>query len=72
MVQIDERKILPFQLREMRRAFYGAWGLKMISDRNYLTDHDNDAAVEILERQLEQVADFWNREIVPGVFFNPN
>lgn len=68
LVKLDKRKVLPFQMREMRRAFYGAWGMKMISDRDQLTLFSEDDAVEILENQLDQVATFWNKEIVPGVF----
>lgn len=73
LVRIDERKVLPFQLREMRKAFYGAWGIKLISDRDSLTANDmsEDEAVQILEHQLKQVGEYWNKEIAKDVF-NPN
>jgi hypothetical protein len=71
LVKLDKRKMPPYQLREIRRAFYGAWGIKMILDRNILTTYDEDFASDILNDQLDQVAKFWYKEISPD-FFSSN
>jgi hypothetical protein len=72
LVKIDQRKVHPFQLREMRRAFYGAWGMLLIMNRDYLTEvetkHGIESACACLDHMLSQVAKFWNKEIVPGIF----
>jgi hypothetical protein len=68
LIKIDKRTALPYQLREMRRAFYGAWGIQLITQRDVLTADDEDVAVKNLDDMLKQCAEFWNKEIAPDIF----
>lgn len=49
----------PDQRREMRRAFFGAWGQKIISDRDEVAALPENEAIKVFEAQLKEVADFW-------------
>lgn len=59
---IPEYKMPPDQKREMRRAFFGAWGQALIHFRDEIGAQTENKAVEIMEGQLKEVADFWLAE----------
>jgi hypothetical protein len=61
-VGIPENQMRPDQRREMRRAFYGAWGQALIHFRDEIGAQDENKAVKIMEGQLKEVADFWLAE----------
>lgn len=70
LVNLDKRRMPPIQLKQLRQAFYGAWGMKLILDRDVMAaaTMTDDEAVQVLENQLEQVSAFWNKEIAPDYF----
>lgn len=59
---IPEHKMQPDQKREMKRAFFGAWGQSLIHFRDEIGAQDENKAVAIMEGQLKEVADFWLAE----------
>jgi len=68
LVKLDKRRVSPVQLRETRRAFYGAMGIMLVLLRDELTKYPDEKGAEILEDMLQQVSKFWNTEIAPGAF----
>jgi hypothetical protein len=70
LVKLDKRKMPSVQLRELRRAFYGAIGINLITQRDKLTEFSDDQGILILDYQLRQVSEYWNKEIAPNVFNN--
>ena len=63
LVKLDKRRMPPYQLREIRRAFYGACGQILILSRDEVAAiESDDEAAEALQDMLNQVADFWTRE----------
>lgn len=64
---LPENKMPPDQKREMKRAFIGACGQMLILLRDELGDYGDkygeEAASEILQKMLDQVASFWEREM---------
>lgn len=57
---IPEDKMPQDQRREMRRAFFGAWGQALIHFRDEIGAVEEETkAVTIMEGQLKEVADFW-------------
>lgn len=59
---IPENKMPPDQRREMRRAFYGAWGQALIHLRDEISALPEIEAIAVMDRQLNEVADFWLAE----------
>lgn len=62
LVKLDKRKMPSYQLRETRRAFFGAIGQLLIVQRDELTLLTEDESVEVLESFIKQVTDFWLSE----------
>ena len=63
LVKLDKRRMPPVQLREIRRAFYGACGQMLILARDGVAAIENeDEAAEALQDMLNQVANFWNEQ----------
>lgn len=52
------------QRREMRRAFYGAWGQLLFCMRDDMAGIPEPEAVIVLARFQKQVSDFWGNEVV--------
>lgn len=59
---IPEDKMPPDQKREMKRAFFGAWGQALIHFRDEIGAESENKAVSIMEGQLKEVTDFWMTE----------
>lgn len=55
------------QEREMRRAFFGACGQMLILLRDDLIDYDakhgEEGAAMLMQNMLDQVSDFWQKEM---------
>lgn len=64
LVNLDRRKMPPYQVREMRRAFYGAWGILLTVQSEKIAPLKEDDAVRIIEQMFQQVSKFWGTEIV--------
>lgn len=51
------------QIRETRRAFYGAWGQLLILLKDDLTQFEDEAtAVDLMEDMTREVGAFWNSQ----------
>lgn len=65
--QIPENKMPEDQRREMKRAFFGACGQMLILMKDELGDygekHGDYAAAEVLQNMLDQVGEFWQKEM---------
>ena len=72
LVKIDPRKVMPFQLREMRRAFYGGIGILLVMQNQQMKTFSEDECVKILNHLFDQVEIYWKQEIIQGVFNNQN
>lgn len=55
------RRLSGHQLKELQRAFYGAWGQCLVVTRDEMPD-DEDEAVEKLQSMWEQVGKYWTDE----------
>jgi hypothetical protein len=62
IVELDKRIMPPDQLRELKRAFYGACGQLLILTRDEVGALPDEEAIEALQDLLNQVANFWNNE----------
>lgn len=58
-VGLVESKMPPEQYREMKRAFYGAWGQCLLHARDEVVAYSENEAVKIMEGQVKEVTDFW-------------
>jgi len=65
-MDIDHRKILPFQLKHMRKAFYGAIGMFLILQRDEVAAEgiSEDDAVRILDDFMAQCEQFFADEML--------
>jgi hypothetical protein len=58
-----EEKLHPEQRKQLKEAFYGAWGQCMLIMRDELSDvadqKGEDAAVEIMEAMYNEVKAYW-------------
>lgn len=52
----------PYQLRETRRAFYGAWGMLLVVLRDNLTQMEEGESLDALQSMQEQVEHFWTAQ----------
>lgn len=62
LVKLDKRRMPPVQLREIRRAFYGACGQILVLTRDEVGALPEPEAVEALQDLWNQVANFWNEQ----------
>lgn len=63
LVKLDKRRMPAYQLREIRRAFYGACGQILILSRDEIgAIEDEDEAVEAMQDLLNQVSNFWDEQ----------
>jgi hypothetical protein len=64
---IPENKMPLDQRRVMKRAFFGACGQLLIIQKDelavYADKHGDEAAANILQCMLDQVSDFWQKEM---------
>lgn len=58
----DISKMPADQLRETRRAFFGACGQMLILFRDEITEFDESAGIEIMQDLLNQVCRYWENE----------
>lgn len=61
-VKLDPNKIPATQLKETKRAFFGAVGQFLLLLRDDLTGIPEEQAIEALDAMFSQVLDFWIRE----------
>lgn len=66
-VGLKEENMLPVQAQETKRAFMAAAGQILVLLRDDISELSDDEGVEVLEKLMTQVANFWTNEIV-----NPN
>lgn len=66
-VGLKEENMLPVQAQETKRAFMAAAGQILVLLRDDISELSDDEGVEVLEKLMTQVANFWTSEIV-----NPN
>jgi len=60
----DEAKMNPVQALETKRAFFGACGQMLILFRDEIGGiEDEDQAIEAMQDLLNQVGDFWNKQL---------
>lgn len=64
---LKEVKMPEDQRREMKRAFFGACGQLLILMKDELADYSDkegdEAAANVLQNMLDQVGDFWQKEM---------
>lgn len=58
-----EESMLPIQVTETKRAFYGAWGIMLALMKNELADLSENEAINVLEDMVNQVAEFFDGEV---------
>ncbi len=63
--KMDKRKMPSIQITSMRRAFYGAWGMLLLVNRDCVAVLTDDQAVEALDKMFRDTELFWAKEIVP-------
>jgi len=56
---LPEERMPADQRREMKRAFFGAWGQALIHFRDEISAEDEVKAVRLMEGQLKEVTEFW-------------
>jgi hypothetical protein len=61
-VKLDARKMVPHQLRETRRAFYGAVTQLIILQRDELTKLTEEQGMQVLYNLLQESHNFWLKE----------
>lgn len=61
-VKLDKSKVNPVQWIETRRAFFGAAAQILYMFRDDLAELTEDEGVEALEKMLNEVVAFWQRE----------
>lgn len=66
-VGLSEENMHPVQAQETKRAFMAAAGQILVLLRDDISELSDDEGVEVLEKLMTQVANFWTNEIV-----NPN
>lgn len=62
-VAMTEAQMGPVQRVEMRRTFYGAWGQALLCMRDDVAALSDDDAVNALSDMINQVADYWEKEV---------
>jgi len=66
-VGLKEENMHPVQAQETKRSFMAAAGQILVLLRDDISELSDDEGVEVLEKLMTQVANFWTNEIV-----NPN
>ena len=60
---LKENQLSFVQNQEMKRAFFGACGQILLVLRDDVSEFDEDKAVEIFSNMLNQVSDFFIKEL---------
>lgn len=64
-MELDRRKMPPYQITEMKRAFYGAWGQLIILLSAEVTVHlTQDELAALYQAMAKQVMDFMSKETI--------
>ena len=66
-VGLKEENMHPVQAKETKRAFMAAAGQILVLLRDDISELSDYEGVEVLEKLMTQVGDFWTKEIL-----NPN
>lgn len=66
-VGLKEENMHPLQALETKRAFMAAAGQILVLLRDDISELSDDEGIDVLEKLMTQVANFWTNEIV-----NPN
>ena len=61
-MKLDKRKMPEIQLRETKRAFYGACGQMLLLLRDDVSALPDEEGIKALDRMFNQVSSFWLRE----------
>lgn len=56
-------KLNPIQLQEMKRAFFGAFGLCLLLFRDYVSEFPEERGIEILEGMLNECGEYFKNEV---------
>lgn len=59
---LDEGKMPADQIRETKRAFYGACGQMLVLLRDDAAALPEDEAISMMQNMLDQVGNFWLKE----------
>lgn len=62
LTALTEERMHPDQLRETKRAFYGACGQMLIFQRDKVAELSEEDAVNALQLMLDEIGDFWLKE----------
>ncbi len=62
-MNLDESKMHPIQKKQIKQTFFGAWGQSLIFMRDEIAKFDEDTAVEIMEANLEFIANYFLKEV---------
>lgn len=62
MVKAPEHLMHPVQKKEMRQAFFAAWGMCLIALKQSVADMPEDRAIEVLQDWCDQVKIFFDED----------
>lgn len=62
LVGLNIHTMPPYQRRETRRAFYGAWGMMLVVMRENVSEMEENDALDVLQSMQEQVEQFWTNQ----------
>lgn len=61
-VALNEAQMHPEQRRQIKQTFFGAWGQALVHMRDEISELDEDAGIVVLEKQMQEVLDFFTAE----------
>ena len=61
-VNLEESKMHPLQKKQLKQAFFGAFGQLLILMRDGIAILPEDVGIKILDAQMKEVLDFFNAE----------
>lgn len=59
---LSNQKMSELQLRETKRAFYGAWGQFLLLYLDIGSKYKEEDLLKILDNQFHEVGQFWTNE----------
>lgn len=61
-MKLDKMKMSKYQEQETKRAFYGGFGSLLVLSNDYLSELEEEKAMEILDNLFKEVNDFFEEE----------
>jgi Uncharacterized protein conserved in bacteria len=62
LIGLDENKMHPEQRKQLREAFYAAFGMALVLLRDDVGALPEDTAIKVLDHLLTQTFDYWHKK----------